>query len=116
MTDTDRDRAIAALKKAGFTQGHHDPTLWTRPVDRPSGSCIDVVYLQNDGLFEFQQAGRHADLPALLSPLTLEMVEQELRKMIRGAWLVPNLHTDEDGVIEVLRQRLRQQKGGEQDA
>lgn len=109
LTMTDRERAIAALE-AG---------CW---VERSDTDGTFSAWWKRDFAIMFAGHGK-TPIEAMVnaaewggwtptaspSPLTLEMVEKALRTMMAQGWLVPNLHTDEDGIID----RLRQQMGGE---
>lgn len=110
---TDRDKAVAALERAGFT--HLEGNRWIRTHDGLPDTC-DVG---EDMLVELCLVGRHADLPALLSPLTMEMVHQAIKESVYASykergWILPTQYDIGEGVAKPIIERLRQQMGGGQ--
>lgn len=114
---TDRDRAVALLEAAGFRPlPERGGTSWAPSVwfDRERGNISENVVVDAQGKVVYRAEARIPDLPALLSPLTLEMVEQaveEVRKEV-ASWSLALLRWGGNEALKMLSVRLRQQMGG----
>ena len=106
---TDRERAIAALERAGFVQAPGDPNLYISPT----GSAI--LHDRINGVELWETQARIADL---LSPLTLEMVEKAADEVWSEFKAREDLSVEarDAGIValERLEALLRQQMGGGQ--
>ena len=116
---TDRERAVALLEAAGFRPlPERGGTSWAPSVwfDRERGNIRENVVVDAQGKVVYRAEARIPDLPAILSPLTLEMVEEAVNKTRTevGSWENAECRVGAFIALDNLMKRLRQQMGGGQ--